>query len=407
MTGSTQNTNREYQPIFIDLSVEPNNTETKEILRKCLNHIDYKPQAKNAWAVRRLLVSLYEAQIAIGDRLHFLVAMPETETHWDTTDSSFRSVVRTLKKKLRDAEVLKLKKKHYYLEQASFDSIKNKSTCALFSVSMPYLDEYKRKAKVNSVGKNLICYDKASGRKISKPKQESVELTKINKIIQKHQVMLSDRFEVQGVKRSFSNLDAKRGGRFYAPWTNLKSEDRKSQLTIDGQPVCEVDISNCHLRILAASLGHTLPDGDLYGSITGATRPVVKALFVEMVGAGNAHKANLTNDSKEALLKQGVNDWGDLSKVNEELRVKFPFLEKLRPDVLDGEALNYYESCIIGRSILSLEVLHQICSLPMHDALIVPKYAAAKAQKVMAEVFKLYCAEMGWDHEVPLVTGIK
>ena len=67
------------------------------------------------------------------------------------------------------------------------------------------------------------------------------------------------------LRRAFSQGSFAEGGRLFGGfWQDMKGEQRRNSLLIDGQPVVELDLSAAGLRILYGLAGATPPDGDLY-----------------------------------------------------------------------------------------------------------------------------------------------
>jgi hypothetical protein len=84
------------------------------------------------------------------------------------------------------------------------------------------------------------------------------------------------------LRRMFSQGSFAEGGRLYGGfWQELKGEQRRSSLLIDGQAVVELDLSSAGLRILYGLAGVEPPDGDLYSlpDLADAARADVKGMI--------------------------------------------------------------------------------------------------------------------------------
>lgn len=62
--------------------------------------------------------------------------------------------------------------------------------------------------------------------------------------------------------RVFNNERWSLGGRFYGPFWQQLPGDVREHLTINGEPVIELDFFACQPRLLYAKVGRTMPEGD-------------------------------------------------------------------------------------------------------------------------------------------------
>ena len=287
---------RDFEPIFVDCSLEADDDVTKGFLNSVLETINYHPKGKYLRGVHSLLISLYEAEETIGSRHHLVVAIPANQDYWSSEDLVSRQIVRTLREKLREAGILTLKK-------GKFNCLKflGPSTCDLFSLSMPRFEWYASNASISTRTKSFKVKTREQGssaqRALPDDSREASDLIKLNSIIQGGSVKFGGRISIGGVSRKFSDYDRRRGGRFQGAYTNKPKQMRFQKLTIMGEAVSEVDISASNPTILAAIAGYKLPDKDMYEGISGAPREVTKALVVEMIGSGNCNKSKVSNST--------------------------------------------------------------------------------------------------------------
>lgn len=98
------------------------------------------------------------------------------------------------------------------------------------------------------------------------------------------------------------NNEIGRGGRIYAPWQNISSENRK-KILIDDSPVVEIDLKSCSLRIAAHLLRLDIKQNDLY-SINGHKKEHVKPIVLQMLNM-KASKGRTLNQ----LINDIANSW--------------------------------------------------------------------------------------------------
>ena len=377
---------RQFEPVFADCSLTTTDRATIAFLDGVLADIGYRPAGKYLEGVRRILISLYEAQDAIAGRDHMLVAIPASLDYWKNESSITRQVIRTLRNKLKGASILTLRRPKF-----NGTGFGGPPMCDLFAIQMPRFEQYRSVASVVSVVSNLQATTKKvdSSVRITLPKRsrEASDLLRLNGIISEGKVSLGDRVVIAGVDRKFSNFDLKRGGRFYGPYTNKPKQTRFKDMSINGEQICEVDISACSLTLFAAMSGHELPAGDLYAGFAEKPREITKSLVVEMFGNGSNRKNRLSRPNVEKLESMGIKGDGDLSEVRKQLNHSFPFLSRLEKGVLDSEALSYHESEIIQGAIFKLYEQHGATACPMHDGLIVARRYGEAAQVALESSF--------------------
>jgi hypothetical protein len=92
----------------------------------------------------------------------------------------------------------------------------------------------------------------------------------------------------EGYQRTFNNAAWNQGGRLYSIGDanyQLLPEEKRLEMTINGEAVAEIDIKASHLTIFHASVGEALdPDTDPHARVVGVTRDVAKRWCVETFG---------------------------------------------------------------------------------------------------------------------------
>jgi hypothetical protein len=216
----------------------------------------------------------------------------------------------------------------------------------------------------------------------------------------------------RGYVRAFNNGDApnfewNQGGRLYsqpsgdANYQQLNGKQRR-KMTINGEPVAEVDIRASFLTIFHAWHGQQLdPKEDPYalpGLGGKAGRDAVKLWAVaafgkeralvrwpsELVEGYNAKNPKAPLDSKRYTVRG----------IREHMITKYPLLatwgEPQAGRVRTWADLQYDESVIINATMLRLMREHQIPTLAVHDSLVVQsKHAELTAEK-LKENFKAH-----------------
>ncbi len=85
-----------------------------------------------------------------------------------------------------------------------------------------------------------------------------------------------------GLRRIFV-ANFRNGGRLYGDYQNHPEQERLTW-TIDGEPVCEIDLKASHPHVLAAAFGH--PDrlpADPYDVISWVTTPTLRKAAKQLV----------------------------------------------------------------------------------------------------------------------------
>jgi hypothetical protein len=178
-----------------------------------------------------------------------------------------------------------------------------------------------------------------------------------------------------------------RGGRFYASggaWQATKKECRQ-RLTIDGEPVVELDFKNLHAVLLYAEAGAT-PPADSY-SIGRWPRNLVKLGFLVLVNAKShqAAKLKLANDEHMAEIappgSQKAMQAAD-RLIGDIKRVHAPISRYFHSDA--GARLMEKDSRIAERVMLSM-LRQGAIALPIHDSFLTPRSKAELLKEAMVK----------------------
>ena len=293
----------------------------------------------------------------------------------------------------------------YKLKQDLFDGIGLQSSC--------FSDSYRRAVEVS----RIETYPEKLNRKakrLTSPKlterecalrfkrewRFQKEIVEELNSFWKNRPLCSHRGEVwQSVTRKFSDESLLRGGRFYGGWTNLSSKDRVLS-SIDGMPVCEIDVNACFPSLLM-SLTRTrfseehFTDAyiDLFpfikklrGSAKGDARKRIKLVVAEILGSGNPNK----KPSEISANKLSTEEW---NRYRTAAHASFPALLHLGDGAIkDSVDLTFHESQILLRTMKKL-MDRDISSFPMHDCLIVRENEKETVANILSNTFAEYCAE--------------
>jgi hypothetical protein len=183
------------------------------------------------------------------------------------------------------------------------------------------------------------------------------------------------------LSRRFTQGSLTCGGRLYGGfWQPLKKTVRADAITIDGQSVVELDYGQMMPRMVYGLVGQLPPPGDLY-TLPGtdkSNRDGIKRLMNAMLFTRKSLKRK-PKDTAEALAGMKLREW---------VRA----VEAAHPDMVSmfsrgiGHELQFTESRIMVEVLLRLMV-DGVVALPIHDSIIVPRSAAARAKVVMEETF--------------------
>jgi len=229
----------------------------------------------------------------------------------------------------------------------------------------------------------------------------------LNEFWRKHPLQMPDGNAAACATRVYHDGRIDAGGRFYGLWTNQDGSVRL-QATIDGEPVCEIDIKGSQPTLLSSLLGVKLNGVsdhgtwyDVYTQITGlwsygatdegifdpmknpdTVDPMVrigsiaKGVIMEIIGTGNVNKDRPSSEFRE---KHSVTqeEW-DYCKAK--LIEAIPALKQLEPrygatgnleGYINGPGfLSYHESEMILATIKALHT-KEIPAYPVHDCLII------------------------------------
>jgi hypothetical protein len=171
-------------------------------------------------------------------------------------------------------------------------------------------------------------------------------------------------------------------------YQRMPEDDRLSRITINGEPVVEVDIGASHLSLMHGLMGLPLPPGDLYAAVPEFPRDVVKTWVTATLGKGSPVK----RWPKGKRVSEAVSAYDPMA-VGEAVMARYPFLRDPtvvvrhlahlgRPKRILTHHLMFKEAQIVTTAMVFLcgpdhpdWPKPRVLALPMHDGLIVPASA--------------------------------
>ncbi|MEX3316658.1 hypothetical protein [Sulfitobacter sp. PS-8MA] len=184
------------------------------------------------------------------------------------------------------------------------------------------------------------------------------------------------------------NKNFGRGGRYFsmgASWQNIKSEARRA-LTIDGEPVVELDFDGMHIAMLYAEAGLPLPR-DCH-DLPGWPRKLVKVATFTLINATNEMAARMSIAHSEhlgELAEPGSQEAiGKARALIEAIKHRHaPIAGQLHSDA--GARLMRKDSDIAEAVMAELILRKGIVALPVHDSFLVPASKRDELEEAMTD----------------------
>ncbi len=202
-----------------------------------------------------------------------------------------------------------------------------------------------------------------------------------------------------GYVRIFSNgddpdFDWDKGGRFYSQHVNdsyqAMSGTRRRMMTINGEPVVEIDIRASYLTIFLSMHGIQLDATKDPYELQGfgqEHRTAVKQWFTGTFG----NTKPIRRWPSDMLKDEPTLSQYRVASITEAVMAKYPALatwgQPLNGRILSWADLMFLESDVMFGAMLNLMHIHDTPSLSVHDSLIVPASKAEKAGEAMTMSF--------------------
>ena len=202
-----------------------------------------------------------------------------------------------------------------------------------------------------------------------------------------------------GYVRVYNNGDNPRfhwnlGGRLYSQHFvdsyQVMGSDRRLRMTINDEPVAEIDIRASYLTIFLSFHGVQLPEGDPYDlpGLGPERRNAVKQWFVATFG----NSKPIVRWPKRMLERAPELGQYKPSVITKAAIVRYPALatwgQPLGAVIYGWADLMWHEGNVMLFTMLELKREHQVPSLSVHDSLIVPASSADTAREVLSRQFQ-------------------
>jgi hypothetical protein len=250
----------------------------------------------------------------------------------------------------------------------------------------------------------LVLKDFATGRgryresgPVIKDYERTPETERLERDIKELNEFLA-RFELiggrhEGYIRIFNNRSWKKGGRLYSPCEGSYQqlpEQKRLEMTINGEPVAEIDIKASFLTIYHAKLGMPLGDREDPYARAGIARDIAKLWCIASFGE-SAPKLRWPRKMVEDYRKETGKDLRKVApvrKVAEAMLKAFPTLRRLERYSHIWADLHFLEAEAVIGTMLILMRRHGVPSYSMHDGLIVPRSKADLAKDILTSEYR-------------------
>ena len=188
------------------------------------------------------------------------------------------------------------------------------------------------------------------------------------------------------------DFDWNMGARLYCTgegnYQQMSKNDRLD-MTINGEPVVEIDLTASYLYILYTKLNEPLPDREDFYEIPGLSRDIVKAWMTATLGFDKFH-IRWPVKTKQRLAEKGIETGKELTmpRVEEKILEAFTPLRNWPNCEFRWYHLMYWESEAISNTLLTLKDDHDIPAYSVHDSIIVPASAEEVATKCLINSYE-------------------
>ena len=166
-------------------------------------------------------------------------------------------------------------------------------------------------------------------------------------------------------------------------------EDERARITLDGEPTCELDLGSCNLSIFHALLNEPLDlSTDAYDRVFPGQRPLVKSYMTALFGNDGLLDRWPSGIVKRYRKKHGIepDDIISASGMGQKVLTAYPAMRHLGQPGARWPDLMYREATTMVHTMKML-MARGIPSLPIHDGIIVPTYAAGEAVNALIGYF--------------------
>jgi hypothetical protein len=236
--------------------------------------------------------------------------------------------------------------------------------------------------------------DRERGRKVEydrTPETERLEadIRGLNEFLARFELMGGDHY---GYTRVFNNRSWKAGGRLWSAGEHSYQqmpEPERLKMTINGEPVAEIDIKASQLTIYHAKVGEPLEGSSDPYVLAGIDRSIAKLWTVASFGSSKP-LTQWPPDMAADYKKETGRDLGKQAKAKDVARRMlevFPALKNLENHSDIWADLQFREAQAVIGTMLILMRKHGVPSYSMHDGIIVPMSKARLAKNMLMREF--------------------
>jgi hypothetical protein len=221
------------------------------------------------------------------------------------------------------------------------------------------------------------------------------QVIRINSFMAKHEIVGADH---SGFQRIFHATEGEKclwskGGRLYSVQrVNYQTAKKplRAAMTIDGEPVVELDLTASHLTILHALRGQAFnPANDPY-AIEGIPRDVVKQWVTMTLGHDRFHRSwpKRVRDDLEPAIGRSLQRAFPIAKTRSAILAHIPLLTDWHESRIGWGDLQYVEGKVILETVEALAFTHRVPCLPVYDSIIVAAQHQDLASQILKESFR-------------------
>ena len=169
-------------------------------------------------------------------------------------------------------------------------------------------------------------------------------------------------------------------------YQKLASSER-TKMTINGEPVVEIDIEACFLTILFGLMNKPMPNQDMY-EVDGMPRPIVKRWMTIALTNGKLPTRWPSKAKRELEKKLPGLKIPAATKAAKAVLKRYKWLEGMSDNDIGWPKLQYIESTVMKNTVMEL-LGEGIPAYPVHDSVIVPASARVQAIDVLQRQFEI------------------
>jgi hypothetical protein len=233
-----------------------------------------------------------------------------------------------------------------------------------------------------------------------KTTQDRVLLLTYNRFLARHSIQLPDLTgsghpDLILTRRIFSNASWQEGGRLFGGNFQQLSETEREGITINGQPIVELDIKSCHATMAFAEAGvnwQASSNMDIYQheKLSKWPRELAKRAFNITLNAQRESKAkwallDTSNKNGWPYIYDEVRVRGWQSRLLNDIQTTFPELSHL---FFRGRGMHYmWQEGEIGLKVIAACMAKDIPILTVFDSFIMPTQQEAIAREIIDVAF--------------------